>query len=83
MLGIAYKVIRPLSLLFSGCYNESQLQPISVYEADLQSSSPGLCQEMCLQKNLLLFAVQVYSLIKNTTTFSIIQRDTFHNVAQV
>nr|XP_022297013.1 uncharacterized protein LOC111106578 isoform X2 [Crassostrea virginica] len=41
-----------------GCYNESQLQPISVYEADLQSSSPGHCQEICIKKNLLLFAVQ-------------------------
>lgn len=74
--------MRPISLLFSGCYNESQLQPISVYEADLQSSSPGHCQEICIKKNLLLFAVQVSFYFKKTT-HTTVPRYSFYYAAQV
>ncbi|XP_061186981.1 uncharacterized protein LOC133195129 [Saccostrea echinata] len=41
-----------------GCYNESDVRISDYQQYSLTSSSPGLCQELCLVQNWSLFAIQ-------------------------
>lgn len=44
---------------FLDCYNATEIQYGNVDFVELRDSSPQLCQEHCLRKNISLFAVQV------------------------
>ena len=45
---------------YSGCYNESTLESKITYKDNLTTMAPGFCQEICLNQNISLFAVQVF-----------------------
>ena len=42
-----------------GCYQEYLIQSFKLCQIILRTTSPGLCQEKCLEKNISIFAVQV------------------------
>ena len=42
-----------------GCYQEYHIQSFKLCQIILRTTSPGLCQEKCLEKNISIFAVQV------------------------
>lgn len=49
-----------------GCYGEeSMVNSTIIYESNLTFMAPGFCQEICLDKNASLFAVQVFTLLPN------------------
>lgn len=48
-----------LLLFILDCYNATEIQNGNVDFVELRDSSPQLCQEHCLRKNISLFAVQV------------------------
>lgn len=43
----------------TGCYNSSSIQPYISKSTNFSISSPALCQEYCLQKDIYKFAIQV------------------------
>lgn len=48
-----------------GCYDEESMDNASIiYESNLTIMAPGFCQEICLDKNALDFAIQVFVLLK-------------------
>ena len=44
-----------------GCYQEYHIQSFKLCQIILRTKSPGLCQEKCLEKNISIFAVQVFT----------------------
>lgn len=43
----------------TGCYNSSSIQQYLSKSTNFSISSPALCQEYCLQKDIYKFAIQV------------------------
>lgn len=43
----------------TGCYNSSSIQQYISKSTNFSISSPALCQEYCLQKDIYKFAIQV------------------------
>lgn len=55
----------------SGCYKEHHIQSSKFCKIVLRTSSPGLCQEKCLEKDISIFAVQVFIFKISMSTYNI------------